>query len=370
MFMNKLYVRKENIGYISYVDSFVNIIPQSKLFFKDKSVSVLKQQFKGSLIEKPLTLTINITGICNFQCLFCFFKKSNKIMTYKTINNILKYIKKNYIYEIDILGGEPLLPDVWPKTKYLLSKLISMNVVKKIYLSTNAYYLDKSKYSLLNNDKIKLSISLESFKHDSNIKDWWVNKSKIIRIIKNVYKFDLFGKKYVITTVISNLNLCYLADFIKSLQSLVNCEAWLWHYPTIIDQNIKFLKHNLSLEDFFSVYKKTIKEYPNILVDAPFTYFYKNSMLPKTKLEYVLTTCKGRYKKIEIMPNGDVYPCALLYKDEFNLGNINIDSYFNLDIIPTNTKCINKSCKYHSFCIGCYGYKLIFGVDDRCPNYL
>lgn len=362
-----LYVRREKLGDISYIDSFVGLI-LPKDIKPNKNFKILDNR-GPNLLSSPLTVTINITNLCNFSCGFCYFKKGKDSLTYKQIDLLLKYIKQNYIYEVDILGGEPLFPKVATKTKYLIKKLLKLNSVKKIYLSTNGYFLNKEFYELLSNTKIELSISLEGIEKDHNLLTKTKSFSKVVTNILNIDKKT--NIKYTITTVINKLNKDNLEKFYNNfLTKLTNLKCWLWHYPTVVSYNKNFLNNVISLEDFYVLVAEFRQKLPIlILVDAPYNYLFSNSKLPESPLEKVLCMCKAKYKKIEVMPNGDVFPCVLLQFNEYKLGSLENGFKYDPDKIILNNSCKNKECKYYPICYGCLGYKLANGVDNRCPRY-
>ena len=362
------YIRKENLGNIAYVNSFVEVF-FPKEFKSDSNLKIKNNTKSAFCLGAPFTITINITNKCNFSCKFCYFEKGSKTLTYNQIDLLIDYIKKNYIYEVDILGGEPLLPAVKKKTKYLINYLLKIPSLKKIYISTNGYFLDKSYYSYLNNDKIELSISLEGPK---KIHDFLTGHKAYDKVIKNVTELDKNTEiKYTITTVINKKNYLELKNFyLIVLSHLSNLKCWLWHYPTITKYNGKFDAKTIDLKLFFDLVKIYKKALPIlIMIDAPYNYFFSNSKIPTTKLEKVLCICKAKYKKIEIMPDGSVFPCVLLRQEKFKLGNLETGFKYNPDKINLAHNCNNKNCKYQVICYGCLGYKIFNGCDDRCPGY-
>jgi radical SAM protein with 4Fe4S-binding SPASM domain len=363
-----MYIRHENIGYITYTYNFANI---EIINNSETNCRILDNRKSNRLlINFPLTITINITDKCNFNCDFCYypFKNKNRIIKYNTINKILKYINKNYIYEVDILGGEPLHDDVIKKTEYLIKRLISNRIVKKIYVNTNGANLNKlNNLNLLRDEKIMLSVSLQS--NNTNINNKICKTDKTLQIKKNIGLLNKNNIKYTITTVISKQNEFYINKFCEYINKLEYCYGWVWHYPTITKLNKNFSKYVLELSSFFTLYKKISKISDNkINVDAPFTYIYKNSKKPETKLEKILTTCPAKYKKIEIMPNGDVYPCILLNDKNYYLGNI-INNFIYKNIVNTKLICNSITCKFNDFCVGCPAYINNWSLDDRCPKF-
>jgi len=90
--------------------------------------------------------------------------------------------------------------------------------------------------------------------------------------------------------------------------------------------------------------------------DALFSYKYMHVALSKNKIDFLYVGCKAGLLKIEVFPNGDVYPCVLLKL----LGKIGIIkksmeyNYINYRAVI----CKNKKCKFCTFCTDCPGYAI------------
>ncbi len=104
-----------------------------------------------------LNLTLVVTKLCNFDCVYCFEKKENKKLTQRDIERILKFMEKQLPgrknLSIGWFGGEPLLEI--PLILDLSSKIRSITEKHKVnltqYMSTNGYFLTAENFFALYN---------------------------------------------------------------------------------------------------------------------------------------------------------------------------------------------------------------------------
>ncbi len=136
------YVRRDNVADICYDNYFVRCNVDKLLEQKVPFQLVDLRANDNQLLHAPLTITANVTDICNLSCGFCFYpcKKLGRVMDRTTVDNIIDYINRNYIYELDILGGEPLCDEAIDTTLYLLHRAVNTGCIQKIYVSSNGFY--------------------------------------------------------------------------------------------------------------------------------------------------------------------------------------------------------------------------------------
>ena len=82
------YIRKENLGNIAYVNSFVEVF-FPKEFKSDSNLKIKNNTKSAFCLGAPFTITINITNKCNFSCKFCYFEKGSKTLTYNQIDLLI-----------------------------------------------------------------------------------------------------------------------------------------------------------------------------------------------------------------------------------------------------------------------------------------
>jgi|GEM_PF-4778191 len=369
-------IRRENIGDISYESTYCEVdlsgVDLSNLDIRDyRSISSNGAEYKK--ISAPLTITVNITDLCSLNCSFCFypFKSQGRIISDETISSIVEYVDQSSIYEVDILGGEPFHPKVIDKTIKLINKLSQTASIQRIYISTNGISIKENikKIKEILSEKVLLSVSLQATSLDIN--DKICSSFTTNKVLEGIKLLEENKVDYCITTVFLKDNLEEIKnDFLDFINKLKYCSAWLWHYPTVVKNNSKILESIISPQSFFNEYT-FIKDKCNkpLLTDFPFAYYPKKSLPPSTPLEEILCICPAKYQKVEIMPNGDVYPCILLNESKYLLGNINSGFATKPELIDAKTRCKNKECDYSYFCSGCPAYRNNWGKDNRCIGY-
>lgn len=255
---------------------------------------------------------LEITNICNLNCLFCpgnsrkkEFMEINKFKY--IINNLKPYTQYLYFH----LMGEPLMhPEI--------NKLINMASKDfKINITTNGYYLDRIED---NNNIHQVNISLHSF--DLN------NNKSLNEYMATIFK--AVDKLINNNTIISYrlwTNNSNEKNIIKLLESKYNCQ---------ISGNTK-INNNIFLEyaDEF------------IWPDEDNNYCTK------------VGTCMGLRTHFGILVDGTVVPCCLDYNGKLKLGNI-FES--NLDVILNNKMA--KQIKD-----GFLNNKKLFSVCQHCNFY-
>ena len=128
---------------------------------------------------------------CNFNCWYCYENRIKGMMTEKTINSIIKFVK-NHIksngikhFQLDWFGGEPLLGfenAVYPISKKIKSLCKKNNIYFTNMITTNGF--------LINKEMIKKcrEIGLNSFQITLDGNEEAHNKVKKDSDAENVYK--------------------------------------------------------------------------------------------------------------------------------------------------------------------------------------
>jgi len=359
------YVRRENLGDISYSGFYVNFdVAEAKkqgTNFKEKD---FRDVNNVQPLKAPLSVTLNITAECNKNCLFCCFpcKSKGQTMSTTTIDSITNYIENHFIYEVDILGGEPFIDCATNSLFYLLEKIEKVESIGQIYITTNGMYLNNmiSLYKKYHKTNLSVSISLQT-------SEMGVPNSAVFKCIKYHENHNI---PYHVSSVISKHQIQDLNTLCQYMNKLKNCKSWLWHYPSIFKYNASYKQYLFSLSEFYSliqIYQKKVMLYINH--DMPYTFFFKDSAMPSNKLEEIFCKCSGMGKKMEIFPNGDVYPCVALYgTEQYCMGNINEKTFRFKPLLDEKTTCKNKLCKHNKTCKVCVAYYKDWGADDRCPG--
>ena len=152
-----------------------------------------KTNFPSIFRDKLHTIQINLGYKCNQSCLHCHVNagpKRKEMMDIVTINQILYFIKKLNIKNIDLTGGAPELNDNF---KYLVTKAKELNchIIDRcnltVMLEPNKEYL----FEFFKENNIEVVASLPCYQEDN------VNKQRgkgvFRKSIKVIQKLNLLG---------------------------------------------------------------------------------------------------------------------------------------------------------------------------------
>ena len=269
-----------------------------------------------------LKIFFEITDLCNHKCIHCckyWRQDCLHTMSYEDIDRIFKIPASFY----KISGGEPGC--VRDKVLYAISK------ANNISMNTNLTLWKDEDFQLFKNRDIKLYVSIVSMKRNEYIE---ITKADTFDIlINNLTKIDTNS---VITLVINPIN-------IDSFEYNINFLAEIGFTNFTVTPMIP--TNNLQVDEIkaFNLIK-TITKYKQQLNIK--TMYYNEYGIPYSH------TCEAGIKRIVILSNGDIVPCACF--NAVPLGNIK-DKSFNIETILVKGKTFfnsfpinqRKECKGH-----------------------
>ena len=114
-------------------------------------------------------LRISVTDRCNFRCTYCMpkeifgndyqFLPQKELLTYEEIERVARVFASLGVEKLRITGGEPLMRKGLPS---LIEKLVKIEGITDIGLTTNAVMLDRYAEDLYNAGLRRLNISLDA----------------------------------------------------------------------------------------------------------------------------------------------------------------------------------------------------------------
>ena len=248
-------------------------------------------------MKKFKKMYIEITNICNLNCIFCpKTLRKPKFMSCDEFKIIADKLKNygDYIY-LHVLG-EPLLhPDI----EKILSISESFNF--KVIITTNGTLIKEKGNILLKSKNVhRVNISLHSFEANEN-------KSNLLDYIKNIAEFS-----------------------IKSAEKNKICLLRLWNMDS------EFTKANNSLNE--EILKTLKKEFGlsytiNSVLDKGKNLTVKKFLYIETAEKFQWPEISGEYKnekcfchglrnQIGVLCDGSVIPCCLDHEGDICLGNL------------------------------------------------
>ncbi|MDQ0243477.1 cyclic pyranopterin phosphate synthase [Bacillus fengqiuensis] len=121
-------------------------------------------------LQRPLRdLRISVTDRCNFRCTYCMpaeifdqdyaFMPRNQLLTFEEIERLASIFAKLGVKKIRLTGGEPLMRRDLP---VLIKKLMDIDGIEDIGLTTNGVYLVKHSAALKAAGLQRVNVSLDA----------------------------------------------------------------------------------------------------------------------------------------------------------------------------------------------------------------
>ena len=335
----------------------------------EKFKKIIEEEIKNvkniNHLSFPIQVSLYLNSTCQLNCKFCFFE--DKMDVYKEFHcaddwiSLIKSLKKYGLIYLSILGGEPTLYNEIDKI------LLAIDELKiKTTITTNAFHIkDSTMKIIINSNYITPTISLQSLNDDTNRYLMGVNPENALQTVNEFVKNGKIPRINTVVTNQSKKELCDMVDF------CVEKGITDFYIDVFVNNGNDGLKNHT-----FSEYRK-IKEYIDEYIknknyeDRIFFQLqgcllysaYKdcNEENLETEYEKIKYGCEAGNTKLEIMPNGDVYPCVMFNHNQFKYENVfkrDIkDIWYNSDYINKlrNRKCLYDKClgcKFYDFCNG------------------
>ncbi|MDP2926247.1 MAG: radical SAM protein [Nanoarchaeota archaeon] len=273
----------------------------------------MKETYKRKLPK----LDLNVTNRCNFKCAHCAFDSGIIKMPELTLGELKKILsdtKKLRGERFDITGGEPLVRnDIEQIIK------IGKNLGYKIELVTNGYLLGKKKlkrFKSLGLDAIAISLDGSNPEIYNKIRNR--NDKTFHKVINNIKLSKKYGFKTKVNTVVFSSNLEDIPNIIKLCLSIGVDEYGIYYFTPIGRGN---RSNELAVEPikWLNFIRTKLKPYENSPVKISLE-------LPIIEREYwnknlgCIANCEKSH--LQILPNGNTYPCAILASYQKPVANL------------------------------------------------
>lgn len=282
----------------------------------------------GTGLSAPIEVNVYPYYSCNQYCKFCYVHpiKSSYIMREAEFDKILKSRGLENVFSYNILGGEPFLNVTM--LKHILN-VVPCN--KKVCISTNGSLKsaqDAIRW-LKDYENVWIQVSLESGEpeeHDSivGLRGAYNNAMMFIELLlsanvrvnvnavatgdnhKGIIELAKVLKK--VGVPVMSVSLCYPQKDYGYMDYI--CYKSLCDKFNLLSDELA----TLATDDFeISIIKENLFVAPEI----------KAQEIEKADIPAEFLECHGSSISIEIVPNGDVYPCGLVIEDkQYLLGNI------------------------------------------------
>lgn len=324
--------------------------------------------YEEKILSAPIEATIYPTSSCQLNCKFCYYCDKRKIYTKdaspKSWKKIIDELYNAGVLYLSILGGEPTL---YPNIDEILQYAEDLGF--KTTITSNGVNIKNSTFEKIAYSKfITPAISLQSIDGVTNFELMGVESQPIIKTIKSFVAKGKIPRVNTVYTIQNEQEIYELIDFLEGLS--------IQEYGLSIYMSSSKNKFSHTFDECRQMNENILryikeKNYKlNYSMQGCLLYSAYPELKDPIHCEFDLFQygCEAGKTKLEIMPNGDVYPCAAFDDKHFQF-----DSAFEknvLDIWKNSTylnqirrtknkdsKC--QMCHYYNFCNGgCLAHNL------------
>lgn len=319
---------------------------------------------RADILSGPTYFKLYPTMKCNANCDFCYvgsdLTKHSPYgdMTKDDIDSLIRTSERCGLFRIAILGGEPFL---FRHLDYLLEECVKHNLYTTIATNGSVFRESVLRFTVGSN-MVKLGLSIES--HIPHLHDEIVHLPGAHSHLMEMIRY-LTEKKYPVLaeTVVYAKNKKSINEFVSFLAKLGVTRVALI-YPHRTGNIMNFARE--PLQEYVELCRGAMRLGKEIGIDVvPDTHYL--FMFPEieptliTPLTRYIKGCASRKTKLEVLPNGDLYPCSFFFNDKrFRLGNIfedDIEDIWNEDPVLEKFREITlaPTCQSCSFASTCYG---------------
>ncbi|MEK6968904.1 MAG: radical SAM protein [Nanoarchaeota archaeon] len=312
-------------------------------------------------------LDLNITNRCNFRCAHCAFDSGIVQMPELTLGELEKILTRTRELggeRFDITGGEPLVrEDVEDIIK------IGKNLGYKIELVTNGSLLTKEKlkrFKELGLDGIAISLDGSTAEVYNRIRKR--DKATFEKVLENIQETERMGFYTKVNTAVFSCNLEDIPNITELALSLGVDEQGIYYFTPIGrgDRSKELAVEPLSWLDFI---RTRLKKYQGREMKISLEF-------PLIEREYAncKSGCIANNEKshLQILPDGNVYPCAILAsygRPIANLHEVSIKTIWDNEKLWADYWA-KLSAKFETFGGYCVDFKSAFQMKDYdCQKY-
>lgn len=341
------------------------------------------------------------SGLCNMRCDYCFYEDEMKnreissygMMTEETLENIIRKAveESNQLCTFAYQGGEPTLIglDFFKKAAELQKKYHTKKKLRiENVIQTNGLNLDDTWLDFLKENNFLVGISLDgtAYSHDAFRKDEKGNGTyeRVLHAIEGLKKKEI---PFNILTVVNSKTVKQVSriyDFYKREgffhMQFIPCLNPFSEEEIKYPYTLSTKAYGQFLKSLFDLWYQDIKN--NNYIHIQLFENYIMLLLGKApELCGLSGSCSRQYI---IEADGEVYPCDFYVLDRYRLGNLNKNSFSQIEEKREETGFIRQSqttcrdcltCKFFSVCRGgCKRHREpaihdIYGKNRFCEAY-
>lgn len=270
--------------------------------------------FQQSALPK---LDFNVTNKCNLRCIHCCFMAGETMFSdfdLEKIRTVLNDFKRLKGRRIDITGGEPLIrPDI-----YQIVDLCVNRLGLKTELVTNSLLLTPEKISAFRGLGLQgVAISLDGSTAEKHAHIRGTNGKDFQRVLENIRACAQAGFYTKVNSVVFASNLEDLVNITKLAIDLGAKEHGLYFFSPVG----RGIENQAEVADplrWLEIVRRELVRYKNqieLTIEVPVI----EAEIGK-KLDLACYLEKPWH--LQILPNGKVYPCAIMAAYDLPLGDL------------------------------------------------
>ncbi len=334
---------------------------------------------------------IDITKICNFDCIYCFRDlHDSRVISIERLNEILRFIesycreKNLFNIRLQMWGGEPTL--ALDRIEYTVNFFKRTNITAIIDVETNASIVTEDVAKRLYDMGIQIGVSIDGTHDLHNKQRPFANRTesadRVEEGIRNLQKY--YNNAIGGITVVTKYNYKYIKEMLDYYIYCLKIKSLKFN---IVRDNPNAKDENLSLNS------ADVGWFANELFDYLYAFHSAGSDFSEGNIDVRIRNllyqcndnlcishgCQGGKKIISFSQDGGIFPCEMTDFEEERIGTI--DSGRHLDEmleeamlknkffeVKEDLKC--KNCPWWCYCKGgCTSrnrYNGISGKPDEC----
>jgi|GEM_PF-6442169 len=361
----KTVLRDEAIGYVGFDNEYkLPFVIEKEDLSKEELFYfriVKNENIPSAQLNGPIYLSLFPTLECNKNCNFCYYtkllnkgSKNELTMNIDTAKKLVRFCCDNGILMVNIIGGEPLLPNVWEINTFIIKNLLKNGI--SVSLLTNGINLHLFAKEISDiycefNNQFNLIVSTNPDDKD----ELFFSKLQKGFELAQTYKLP-----FSINTIVLSDNSKYYYEYFNSLNDKYGdvIKEFNLLYPRVSDE----LRMKISE---FKILCIDIKERTQAKVDIeiPYQFKYDSIKTSFTKIDLLNTGCGIGRRTIAASPIGKLYVCDCFINNKgYYLGSlddslkniwtnaINLRTKINFKVTPTSCK---THCQFYEICEGC-----------------
>ncbi len=321
-----------------------------------------------SLLIKPAS------GSCNLRCKYCFYTdemenrsvKSYGIMSYETLENVIKkaFSYAEFSCAIAFQGGEPTLTglDFYKKFITLVEKYNKNKISVSYAIQTNGFIIDDEWAKFFTKHNFLVGLSLDGlpeihdeYRVDTNGNGTFDRVMKTAEILKNNQT------EFNILTVV-NSKISKKAKEIYALykengfqyNQFIECLEPLGQAPGKTEFSLKPRQYASFLKDLFDCWYEDMMKGKYV-----YNRYFENVIMLIKGVRAESCAMNGICSKQWVVEaDGSVYPCDFYVLDRWKLGNLNTNTFEEIEKERERLGFIKKSEFVPQECRRCKWYKL------------